>query len=466
MGPEVFRATDPGSGPEQGAGEPSTPGSGERSALEHPATGPGRNPRTLTGQQTGVGSRQTFNDLLWGWVTAGAAMLGRWPWWLRITLIYAVARFISFCIFVAVARQQGTNPWGAAHPDYLHFIGIWDSDWYKGIFSNGYPQTLPRNAGGTVVENNWAFYPLYPFLVRAINALTGLDWLVLAPAVSLLAGLGAALAIYLLFRRIASVQAATWGVVYFVTFPVSPVLQVPYAESLSTLLIAGSLYLLLRRRYLWAAPVVVLMCMARPVGVPFAAVVAAHLLLRWWRGSRGPLERREPFGPRELAAGIVLLLVSTAAAFAWPVIAWLATGNRNAYTDSEMAWRGGPLALFKPWFDTGNFLFGPFWGTLAPIALVLLFALYLNTKAVRALGADLRVWCAVYSAYLLAVLAPQTSTFRMLLPLFPLALATALLSRSRAYRGAVVVLFVLLQIVWVTWLWAWAQLPGGGDYPP
>jgi hypothetical protein len=25
---------------------------------------------------------------------------------------------------------------------------------------------------------------------------------------------------------------------------------------------------------------------------------------------------------------------------------------------------------------------------------------------------------------------------------------------------------VLLQIVWIVWLWAWAQLPGGGDYPP
>jgi hypothetical protein len=27
-------------------------------------------------------------------------------------------------------------------------------------------------------------------------------------------------------------------------------------------------------------------------------------------------------------------------------------------------------------------------------------------------------------------------------------------------------MFILLQIVWVVWLWAWAELPGGGDYPP
>lgn len=407
-----------------------------------------------------------MNELLWGFASRGSAVLHRWPWWLRISLIYAAARFISYCIFEAVSRQQGVSPWGPAHPDYLHFIGIWDSAWYKEVFTSGYPQTIPRDANGTALQNPWAFYPLYPFVVRGISALTGLDWLVLAPAVSLLAGLGAALVIYLLFRRFAVAATATWGVIFFVTFPVSPILQVPYAESLSTLLIAGSLYLLVRRRYLWAIPVVVLMCLARPAGVPFAAVVAVHLALRWWRRRRGPQERREPFGGRELVKGTALLLASGAAAVAWPVIAWAVTGDVKAYTDTETAWRGGPLTLFKPWFDTGEQLFGRFWGTLVPIIVVLLFALYMNSKAVRAIGADLRVWCIVYFGYLLAVLQPQTSTFRMLLPLFPLALATAFVSRSRAYRGAVVVLFVLLQIVWVTWLWAWAQLPGGGDYPP
>jgi hypothetical protein len=54
----------------------------------------------------------------------------------------------------------------------------------------------------------------------------------------------------------------------------------------------------------------------------------------------------------------------------------------------------------------------------------------------------------------------------MMLPLFPLALAAAGLSRSAAYRWVTVVFFVLLEIVWVVWLWVWSQLPGGGDWPP
>jgi len=129
-------------------------------------------------------------------------------------------------------------------------------------------------------------------------------------------------------------------------------------------------------------------------------------------------------------------------------------------------WRGHDLVPFRPWFDTGVDLFGPVLGMLAPFFFVGLFALLLFSPPVARLGVELRLWCACYMGYLLLFLHPQTSTFRMLLPLFPLALSAAWLSRSKAYRGTVLTMFLLLQIVWIVWLWAWAQLPGGGDYPP
>ena len=161
-----------------------------------------------------------------------------------------------------------------------------------------------------------------------------------------------------------------------------------------------------------------------------------------------------------------LTAVSGLGALMWPGIAWAVTGDIRAYTKTETVWRGHDLVPFKPWFDTGILLFGPVLGVLAPFVFVALFTLLMTCRPVRALGTELRLWCACYMGYLLLFLHPQTSTFRMLLPLFPLALAAALISRSRAYRGAVVVMFVLLQIVWIVWLWAWAPLPGGGDYPP
>ncbi|MFJ5856059.1 hypothetical protein [Pseudarthrobacter oxydans] len=400
---------------------------------------------------------------------AGTALRG-WPWWLQVTAIYLAARLVSAGIFMAAALHQGPNPWFPAKPDYWNFINIWDARWYAQVIAGGYPSVLPTDAAGNVQENTWAFYPLFPALAGGLSGLTGMAPAAALTLIAMLAGWGAALVVYVLFRHKASHTPALWGVTFFATFPVAAVLQVPYAEPLSLLLLAAALLLVVRRQYLWAIPVVVLLCLSRPVGVPFAAMLGLLLLHRLWAQFRnaasGAATREGTHSTRDLAALAVLTGVGGAMALAWPAAAWAATGDIQAYTKTETVWRGHDLVPFKPWFDTGINLFGQVLGVLAPFIFVALFAAMLFLPPVRQIGVELRLWCACYMAYLVAFLHPQTSTFRMLLPLFPLALAAALASRSRAYRGTVVLMFLLLQIVWIVWLWAWAQLPGGGDYPP
>lgn len=388
-----------------------------------------------------------------------------WPWWLQVTAIYVMARFISAGIFMAAALHQGPNPWFPAKPDYWNFINIWDARWYGRVITNGYPTTLPVDGAGTVQENTWAFYPLYPSLSGALSRLTGLAPAASLTIVAMLSGLAAALVVYVLFRHKAAHGPSLWAVAFFATFPVSAVLQVPYAEPLSLLLLAASLLFVVRRQYLWAIPVVVVLCLSRPVGVPFAAMLGLLLILRLVRRFRGGDDAARPSG-RDFAALTILTAVAGLSALAWPAAAWVATGDIQAYTKTETVWRGHDLVPFKPWFDAGVDLFGPVLGVLAPFIFVALFGAMLYLPPVVRIGVELRLWCACYMGYLVVFLHPQTSTFRMLLPLFPLALGAALLSRSKAYRGTVVVMFVLLQIVWIVWLWAWAQLPGGGDYPP
>lgn len=393
-----------------------------------------------------------------------AASVQKWPWWVQVVTLYAVARLVSACIFMAAALHQGPNPWFPAVPDYWNFINIWDARWYGRVIADGYPSPLPTDGAGNVQENAWAFYPLFPALGSALAGLTGLSPAGALTVIAMLSGVAAALAVYCLFRQRAAHGPALWGVAFFATFPVSAVLQVPYAEPLTILLLASALLLVTRRHYVWAMPVVLLLCLSRPVGVPFAAMVG--ILFLWRLMERGRGTRPGSHTPGELASLAFLTAVSGVSALLWPVAAWAATGDVQAYTKTETAWRGEDLVPFKPWFDTGVDLFGPVLGILAPFVFAGLFALALFAPPVVRLGAELRLWCACYMGYLLVFLHPQTSTFRMLLPLFPLALSAALLSRSKAYRGTVLTMFVLLQIVWVVWLWAWAQLPGGGDYPP
>ncbi|ALV47630.1 hypothetical protein MB46_12410 [Arthrobacter alpinus] len=386
------------------------------------------------------------------------APLRRAPWWLKVTVLYLAARLVSYAILLGAAWHAEESPWGGRQPDYLTFIDRWDAGWYERIFDGGYPSTIPRNENGTAQPNQWAFYPVFPLLARGLSAITGLGWPAAGAIVATAAGLGAALMIYVLFKNFASPGTALWGVAFFAMFPISPVLQVPYAESLGVFFLAAALHFLIRGNYWAALPMVVLLCLSRPAGVPFAAVVLLHLLLRW--------QKRQPFPARDVVAGTVLLLASGVMAFAWMLIAWWVTGERTAYTDTETAWRGSELVLFKPWFDAGVDLVGPLWGPVLPLLFVGLAALYLNSRAVRLIGLELRIWCATYLLYLLAVLYPQSSTFRMLLPLFPLALAAALISRSRAYRWSVLVMFTLLQVVWVVWLWQFSAISTGQAWPP
>lgn len=398
-----------------------------------------------------------------------ASAVRSWPWWLQVTALYGGARLVSACIFMAAALHQGANPWFPPKPDYWNFINIWDARWYAQVIANGYPSIIPTDAAGNVQENTWAFYPLFPALAGGLSRLTGLNPAASLTLVAMLAGWAAALVVYALFRRKASHAPAMWGVAFFSTFPVSAVLQVPYAEPLSLLLLATALLLVVRRQYLWAMPVVFLLSLSRPVGVPFAAMTGLLLVSRGIAHIRKGRERggdEAAHSLGDLAALAGLTAVAGVSALAWPAAAWAATGDPEAYTKTETVWRGRDLVPFKPWFDTGVELFGPVLGHLAPVVFVGLFAAMLFLPPVVRLGTELRLWCACYMGYLLMFLHPQTSTFRMLLPLFPLALGAALVSRSKAYRGTVVAMFLLLQIVWIVWLWAWAQLPGGGDYPP
>lgn len=402
----------------------------------------------------------TVNDALYVMVRRLLAPLRRAPWWLKVTLLYSAARLVSYAILLGAAWHADESPWGGRQPDYLTFIDRWDAGWYERIYDGGYPTTIPRNADGTAQPNQWAFYPVFPLLARGLSAVMGWSWPAAGAIVATAAGLAAVLVIYRLFRHVAPPSTALWGVAFFAMFPLSPVLQVPYAESLGIFFLAAALHLLIKGNYWAAMPMVVLLCLTRPAGAPFAAVVLGHLVLRWWH------RRDKPFPRRDLAAGTVLLVLSTVMAFAWMLTAWWVTGERTAYTDTETAWRGSSLVLFKPWFDAGVELVGPFWGPVLPLLFVALAALYLNSRAVRRIGPELRIWCAMYLLYLLAVLHPQSSTFRLLLPLFPLALAAAFISGSRAYRWSVLVLFGTLQIVWVVWLWQFSAISTGQAWPP
>lgn len=376
---------------------------------------------------------------------------GRLPWWAAVLVVFGLARVVTTAMMLVLAAHQPANAWTGAAPRYVDFASMWDGRWYNIVAIAGYPAELPTTDDGHTAENAWAFMPVYPLVVRSVMALTGTEWAVAAVAVSVLAGAGAALVVYRLFREHLDASTALFGVVVFSAAPVSPVFQVAYAESLHLLLLALALLLLVRRRYVLLIPVVVLMGFTRPSALAFALLLGLHLVVRIVRRSR------DPFRPGELWAVIGATAVSVVVGFAWPAAAWAVTGTMTAYTDTELAWRSAYIGYqhlipFTPWFQGFEWWFGRPLGWIGVVVLVVGFGLALMSRPVKMLGLDVRLWLAAYALYLLAVFFPQSSTFRLLVPLFPLAGAIAV-PRSRIYRASVVVAGLALQWLWLLVAW-------------
>jgi hypothetical protein len=383
-------------------------------------------------------------------------------------LVWALTRLVSTIGFLWAASIQGPSFWYPyPNPAYFDFLNIWDVEWYHRIFDGGlgtapgYPLQLPTDGNGVVMQNAWAFMPGFPMLVRLLTFVTlGLvPWAVLSATANLILSFALALMIFKVFSLRFDAKVSLWGVTFFGLWCASPVLQAGYAETLGFLLLAGGLYFLIQHRYLAALPWLIGLSITRPGMISFAAALGGMWLVRWFKHRKGsdefPTTDRWRLAALTAASGLLGL--------AWPIIAWIATGRADAYTVTELAWRtydpNAHLALMDGWFALGASLWGEYWGSMFVVLVVSLAAGVLFLPSVKALGNELRLWVAAYFLYLFLVFNPQSSTWRILMPAFPLMAALALATRkSRPWvRWGIVAALIVSQFVWLSICWVYVN---------
>lgn len=403
----------------------------------------------------------------------------RLPVWARLLAIYLASRAVTTAIMLAFAANE-TETWQtSAKPGYLEFANIWDAEWYRRVAEGGYPSQLPVDAEGHVTESAWAFMPVYPLLIRLVMLLTGAPFEAASVSVSLLAGLGTVFAVYRLFRHVVDPSAAMFGVALVAVMPTSVIFQVGYAESLQALLLAVLLVLLVERRWMAMVPVVIIASLTRPTGLAWACTLVLYFAYRWWLDRKG----QERFAGAERTEVGIAAGISVLSGFAWLAICAVSTGRLTGYLDTEFAWRSryvgwdtyhGPFAGWFQgahfWLDfaTGRALdgvagFAVTWlggGVLVLLFFGICFAL-LASPIGRRLGPEIRIWSASYLLYLFAVFFPQSSTFRLLMPLFP-TLAVAAVPKSPIYRVGMLAASVLGQVLWILVCWYATD----GDWSP
>ena len=370
-----------------------------------------------------------------------------------VAAVYVSARLLTTLFFWIAAELSGPTSRFGADASISSLAMGWDSQWYWVIADQGYPSALPVTDAGQVTENAWAFLPLYPWLARALGTVLG-GYPAGAIVLALVAGYAASVVLFLLLRGRIGETAALWAVVFFANGPLAALFQMGYAESLGLLWLFLALWALVQRRFGWLYLLVVLMGFTRPGVLAFALLLGLYGIFRWFR------RRDDPLPVSHIVHIVALGALAVIVGFAWQVIAGIATGDPSAYLETELAWRRswvGSEEQFMPFiafFQAAAIWFG-LWGlptALGPVLLVVLIVgagvLLARSPQVRRLGPEIRLWGASYLVYLLAVFFPQSSIFRLLLPLTPVAAGVAVPS-SRWWRIGILVLCVAGQWVWI-----------------
>ena len=330
--------------------------------------------------------------------------------------MYVGMRLVSAAVILLVQRGQPALP-GLSSTPYLGMIMHWDALWYRSIARIGYPQHLPELLDEAIAQNQWAFYPAFPFVTRAVMLLTATKFAVAASLVNLVAGVVAACAMARLLE-IRIPRTATLAVVgVWAALPMAPSLQLAYSEALAMALLSLALLWLVREQWGRASVAAVLLGLTRPILPPLVVVYGVAVWRRWRRRSR------DPVAPAERRRALAGLALTVAGSVLWPVVAWWYTGVPGAYFRTEAAWHHRSTTPFAGLqaLDTDAAYGYALWSRVA-ITVAIGVVLALTVLAARSPRLDpvLVTWCGSYLLYDLAVSKMQADELRMLLPLFPL----------------------------------------------
>ena len=205
---------------------------------------------------------------------AGPALLG-----------YAAVRAIGVIIVLLWHHKHGESG--------LHRLStMWDAYWYADIAKHGYAGSKPV-PGPHGPYQAYAFFPIYPKVIRACHLLLPLSVSQAALLAAWFASLVAAWGIFavgnhLYGRRIGTIAAVLWGVT-----PYSLVESLAYSELMFTAFTTWAMYAAVRRRWILAGLLSTLAGLTRPTAVAVAGAVCLGALValvsQWWRTRRGTM---------------------------------------------------------------------------------------------------------------------------------------------------------------------------------
>ena len=360
--------------------------------------------------------RRTFFSVLGAFAVSRAAVI----------LLLIIGSQITFVTkdFTTIWRTEVSLVGGRVWPEMLRMMMVGDAWFYRQIAATGYD--LPT--ADAKPKNTWAFFPVYPLLIRALGGSSDRWFWILSAVVSNAALLGALLAVAAAGRAMGAsdddAERAAW---YIALFPTSYFFSLPMTESLFLLLSATTFLAAARQRWPIAGILGGLAAATRVIGI---CLLPALLLL--------PLQKRERLSKQHL-----WLLTVPLSLIAFIAYLYIHTGDPLAFVHAQTLWGRSSTPHFAMAFPNSGLTVSKPWNFVALNALA---ALLMMAAGVWFLIR--RQWS--YAAYtLLSAFVPLSSgslqsMARYALVDFPLFYFLAAAARTPARDRALTTTFVIL----------------------
>jgi len=311
---------------------------------------------------------------------------------------------------------------------WLGIWGVWDSGSYLGIAANWYPKDPHVLLGASV----YAFFPLYPLLMRIFGVVVRSNFLA-GIIVSNSALIFACLYLYKLVRMDSDEETALRAIKYLFLFPTAFILSGVFAEALFLALALACFYYARNNKWFLAGLCGFFLSLTRAPGL----LIMVPLLYEYLKGIQFKISR--------MRIDILFLLLIPLGLFLVCAHHYYLTGDWLAYIHTlQKGWETG---FNNPFYSFYQALFLHKHITIAFPAYCSLAAALLLMIFYKSIGFS--YWLFGVSMLLLPVAISSlyifNSMLRYLLPIFPLYIILAKMSRGSRADQLIAMFLALLQ---------------------
>lgn len=313
---------------------------------------------------------------------------------------------------------------------WLDIWGVWDTFWYMDIATNGY--SLPGSNPLDQDQANYAFFPLYPLLMKVLGEIfVGQHYLagVILSNVSLIV---ACIFLYKLLRLDLNSQKISFNTIkYLFLSPTAFIFSGVFTESLYLALIILCFYFAKKKNWLLVGIAGCFLSLTRALGV----FIIFPMLYEYFKEVN--------FDFKKTKADLFFLLLIPLGLILFAIYNYHLTGDFLAFTHIQSTWNRNlvnPLKVLRNGLYQGLFKSDMRDLLESSFAIVSLILLLISSKKI-----NFSYWIFWLYSILIPLLTGLESLPRYILPIFPLYILLAQFSRSRYFDQAATLFLGLLQ---------------------